>query len=64
MARKSRGPGRPRLSGDEAPGPLIGLRVSKGLGSRIDRWRRGQDGKPSRTETARQLIERGLALMR
>lgn len=57
MAKK-RGP-KPR-KGLAAPAALVGVRCSKGLLSRLDKWRVLQDDKPGRPEAARRLMESAL----
>jgi hypothetical protein len=53
-----RGP-KPR-KGLAAPAALIGVRCSKGLLSRLDKWRAAQQDKPGRPEAARRLMEAAL----
>jgi hypothetical protein len=56
--RKKTGP-KPR-QGADAPGALVGIRMSKGLVDRLDRWRKRQEDKPARPEAGRRLIQAGL----
>src|SRR5690349_14600545 len=54
--KKSRG--RPKTTGK---GDQIGMRWQKPLLRSIDTWREAQEGKPSRPEAIRRLVELGLA---
>jgi hypothetical protein len=55
LSRKKRGP--PATG----KGTLIGVRLQPDPLSRLDKWSKSQDDKPSRPEAIRRLVELGLA---
>ena len=57
MAKKRRGPGRPKTTGR---GTLIGVRCHKEFLAGLDKWRGLQPGAVSRPDALRQLAEIGL----
>lgn len=52
--------GRPPKTGQDAPGALIGVRLSEGTTARLDKWRSAQGDKPPRTDAVRRLTESAL----
>jgi metal-responsive CopG/Arc/MetJ family transcriptional regulator len=57
---KSKGPGRPKVTGPDAPAQQLGIRFSKGLLARLDKWRKAQADQPPRSEAVRLLVETAL----
>lgn len=57
MGKAKRKPGRPRLTGADAPAQIVAARFSKGLLARLDKWRKAQRGEPTRSDAVRQLAE-------
>jgi hypothetical protein len=59
---KVRKPGRPKLTGSSAPEKMLGIRASKGLVRRLDKWRSAQGDKLTQSEAARRLMEAALTV--
>lgn len=61
-AGAKRGRGRPRLSTKgKGEAPLITIRVTSELLSRLDKWRKAEKSQPTRSQALRQLADAGLA---
>jgi hypothetical protein len=60
MAKKARGPGRPKGTGTKGTGTLIGVRCYAEFLSALDKWRRQQEVLPARAAAVRRLAEIGL----
>lgn len=59
---KKPGRGRPRLSEKgKGPSDRVSVRYNAELLSRLDKWRKAQAGKPTRSEASRALTEQALA---
>lgn len=59
MAKKRKA-GRPKATGPDAPAQQLGIRFSKGLLARLDKYRKAQEGQPERSEAVRRLTDSGL----
>lgn len=59
-ARKSKGRGRPKLTGDCAPVKMLGVRCRRGFLTRLDKWRQAQGEKPSQAEAMKLLADAAL----
>ncbi|WP_146159784.1 hypothetical protein [Bradyrhizobium sp. MOS002] len=60
MAKTSRDNMKTPKKRPEQTGDLVGVRVQKDLGVKIDDWRRHQEDLPGRPEAIRRLVEIGL----
>jgi metal-responsive CopG/Arc/MetJ family transcriptional regulator len=60
MAKKKRGPGRPRISRAKVLGEVVTIRLPAEMLRRLDAWCRLQADKPSRSEAVRTFVQRTL----